>query len=125
MPYKKDRKGDPLLDTANADQVRQVLDTRVLPRGSDGFPEGGWLAPAPDMWKGWADLDNGAKDKLRQQWKVYYEADAALRVDDVGTVAGITRWWLKGDPRDTNLDALKVTLEQEQLSADLLRDGRM
>ena len=37
----------------------------------------------------------------------------------------ITRWWLEGNPRDTNLDALKVTLEHEQLSANLLKGGRM
>ena len=43
----------------------------------------------------------------------------------VKTTTGITRWWLEGDPRDTNLDALKVTLEQEELSADLLENGRM
>jgi len=83
LPYRKDRKGEPIIDTTNADQVQPVLETRVLPRGGDGFPDGGWLAPAPDTWKGWADLDNAAKDELRKQWKVFYEADAALRVDDV------------------------------------------
>src|SRR5690606_32846504 len=42
-----------------------------------------------------------------------------------GMARAITRHGLSGDPRDTNLDAENVRLEQSALDATLLQDGRM
>lgn len=83
LPYNKDRSGNPIINSENAAQVQPVFDSRVLPKGAPGFPNGGWLAPSPEKYKEWQDMGKVAKAALREKWRVYYEGDVSLQVDDV------------------------------------------
>jgi hypothetical protein len=71
------------LDTKNAAQCIPIVSTMVLPKGTSGFPDGGWLAPAPLEYETFADMSEDQKEELKTGWRVYYEADQPLRMDDV------------------------------------------
>lgn len=82
LPYKDVgwAQGGKLLDATNGAECRPLFTTTVLPKGTPGFPKGGWLAEAPDNW---GNLSKEEQAKIQKTWRVYYDSPVPLRMDDV------------------------------------------
>ena len=74
--------GGQLLDARKGAECRPLFDSRVLPKGAPGFPQGGWLADTNTL-KSWDTLSKEQKEQAKKAWRVYYEAQVPLRMDDV------------------------------------------
>ncbi|MGE9270845.1 MAG: hypothetical protein ACQKBU_08575 [Verrucomicrobiales bacterium] len=85
LPYENARwaKGAKVLDTQNVSDMVKLFEGRVSPKDSPGLPEGGWLAESPDTWEEWRELSNEEKETIQSQWRVYYDQDNTLRMDDI------------------------------------------
>jgi hypothetical protein len=75
--------GGKILDASRAASIVPLFTTRVLPRSTPGFPDGGWLAPAPATYKEWQDMAKDEQEETKKGWRVYYEGKQPLRMDDV------------------------------------------
>ena len=53
----------------------------VLPTGTPGFPQGGWLCTGAEEMSNaeWRKMPAEEKQKLQRGWRVYYEADRVRR----------------------------------------------
>ena len=74
--------GGKILDARKGAECRLLFDSRVLPKGTPDFPQGGWLADTNDL-KTWDALPKEQKEAAKKEWRVYYEAAVPLRMDDV------------------------------------------
>lgn len=85
VPFNADERaeGGGRLDATKATQVIGLGKTKVLPRGTEGFPDGGWLAPGADDYKAWNEMSKEKQTEYTNQWRVYYEGDLPLALDDV------------------------------------------
>ncbi len=85
LPYKEVgwAKGGKILDPSAGESCILLFDSQILPKGTPDFPEGGWLCPYELDGKPWAELSKDEKAELERRWRVYYEADVPLRMDDV------------------------------------------
>ncbi len=86
LPFKKATwtDYDKLLDASAGHHVLPLFKGHVLTKGTPGFPDGGWLADAKsDTYAGWAKLSKDEKNELKKTWRVFYDADVKLRMDDV------------------------------------------
>lgn len=82
-PYREDRGGKKILDESAAQRCLPLPPARVLPPGTPGLPQGGWVAPAPDTFDEWQNISEPEKDKYRQHWRVFYEGPVEFQLDDV------------------------------------------
>lgn len=90
--------GGKLLDLTRGEEMVRLFTSRVLPKGTPGFPAGGWTAPGmTDTWKGWADMSKEKKVAIQESWRVYYESSVPLRMDDL---VMFSRSFLWPDPED-------------------------
>jgi len=85
LPYKpaKMAEGGKILDATNGKSFIPLFNTTVVAKGDSTFPDGGWLAPAPDTIQAVGAMSKPEKDKLREGWRVYYEGGDQLRMDDI------------------------------------------
>lgn len=85
LPYKDVgwAQGGKILDATNGDACVPLFTTTVLPKGTPGFPDGGWLAPSPAEYAQWQKMSSEDRAEWEKKWRVYYEADEPLRMDDV------------------------------------------
>lgn len=85
LPYTDNAayQGGKILNVETADRVILVANTKVCPRGTPGLPDnaGGWQAPLPDTGARMASKEES--EPFRDKWKVYYEGDTPLLMDDV------------------------------------------
>ncbi len=92
LPLKEGKTGI-YADTSNAAEIISLGTYQIPPRGAEGFPDGGWVAPSP------ADYNEYRKNK--QEWidkgRLYYTGGVELRVDDVIMYG---KRFLNPDPRD-------------------------
>jgi len=75
--------GGKLIDGKAARAFVKLFDTTVVAAGAPDFPEGGWLAPTPDKFEDWQKLPKEKVAEYKKQWRVYYESDQPLQMDDV------------------------------------------
>ena len=94
--------GGKILDARNGTDCVLLFDSRVLPRGTEGFPDGGWLTDT-NTTAVWDALSKEQQEAAMQDWRVYYEADVPLRMDDVVIFERSFIWPEAGDfhPRTT------------------------
>ena len=88
LPYKDagSMEGGKVLDATHVAQVRPLFNGHVLPRGTPGFPDGGWLAATPGIttYQQWRDIDKTPQQAvMKVAWRVYYDADVPLQMDDL------------------------------------------
>ena len=88
LPYKDAgaMEGGKVLDATNVAQVRPLFEGHVLPKGTPGFPDGGWLAATPGIttYQQWRDIDKKPQQAaMKAAWRVYYDADVPLQMDDL------------------------------------------
>jgi len=91
-----------LLDVSKSAAMVKLFESRVLPKGTPGFPQGGWLCTGAENMTNaeWKKLSPEEKQKLQKGWRVYYEADVPLRMDDVVILRTDDIVW--PDPADFN-----------------------
>lgn len=75
--------GGKLIDGKQGRSLVKLFDTTVVAAGAPNFPEGGWLAPSPDKFEDWVKLPKDKVAEYKNQWRVYYESDQPLQMDDV------------------------------------------
>ena len=95
LPYKEAgwAQGGQLLDTKTATECIPLFTTKVLPKGSPDFPDGGWLVPGvPNVYSEWSATSKEEQNKIKEGWRVYYEADTPLLMDDVVIFTRSFQW---------------------------------
>jgi hypothetical protein len=99
LPYRTANvEGGKMIDTKNVAQVKPLFDSRVLPKGTPDFPDGGWLADSGvTEFKEWQAKSAEEKAEVSKGWRMYYEADVPLQMDDVIIVEKEMIW---PDPED-------------------------
>ncbi|HCD31655.1 MAG TPA: hypothetical protein DER01_04565 [Phycisphaerales bacterium] len=64
--------------------VNKITETKVLPKNTPNFPDGGWLADLPGEYGSMSKLSKQEQqDYKAKNWRVYYESDTALQAGDV------------------------------------------
>jgi|GEM_PF-1500310 len=86
LPYREysfRRSSGNVLDLSNGKACVPLFTTRVFPKGTDGLPKGGWLAETPDDFADWNAMTDEERAEVEKAWRVYYEGEYSLRMDDV------------------------------------------
>jgi len=86
LPYKAAAwaDGGKILDTKKIAQVRPIFEGKVLPKNTEGFPRGGWLADSTVIdIRAWQAKSKEEQAEIKKGWRVYYDADVPLQMDDV------------------------------------------
>jgi len=85
LPFLEAKKaeGGAIIDLANAAACVPLLTTRVLPKGTPGLPDGGWVANGTESIEEWKALPKEKKAELIKSGRVYYDSSEPLRMDDV------------------------------------------
>ena len=114
LPYMEDQRvkwaeEGKLLDVSNSAAMVKLFESRVLPEGTPGFPKGGWLCTGAEEMSNaeWRKMPAEEKKELQKGWRVYYEADVPLRMDDVVIFRTGDIVW--PDPADFNPSTVKET----------------